>query len=249
VVPIESGCVMPPGPCPISVRVAPVNGHPDEAAFSLWTDDGGAGLASGDIAVYVDNERYRVPVVDAVAADELDTKHPPTVTVVRFVKPVTVSSAYLATLDGMTCPVHRPYVDARLERDRPDYSQYRIESFAPDWTGTIQRLAAAATPVTAPTPETVAAPACARPYVASRIAEKAPTGKPAGVPFNGALIVGLSLNADAAVSGARMIAATRNPRYNEAAAGAALQSKYVAEIYRCEPVASAATFIAIFNDR
>jgi TonB family protein len=232
--------------CPISVSVREIKGHDDEAVFTLWADDT-AGRATGSIAAYAGNLLFHVTFINVVAADDRDTGHPPTPIVVRFDAPTRIDSAYVTSLAGGDCPIHSPFVRAELANY--PRNPHRPVSVYPSWTKVMQTVlsqAAALTPAPAGTPETVEAPACAKPYVAASAVRAVPPISPLGNSYSGVVAIDLAVSESGSVLGTRVDKSSRQKFVDEAAVTAAAESRFAPQIYRCQPISGTYLFFTKF---
>ncbi len=107
--------------------------------------------------------------------------------------------------------------------------------------------AAALTPAPAGTPETVEAPACAKPYVAASTVRAAPAISPPGNTYSGLVAIDLAVSESGSVLGMRVDRSSRRKSVDEAAESAAAQSRFAAQIYRCQPISGNYLFFAGFS--
>jgi TonB family protein len=234
--------------CPIGVGVDEIKGHADEAVFTLWADDT-AGLATGSIVAYAGNLLFRVSFINVVAADRRDTGHPPTPIAVRFDAPMRIDSADVASLNGVDCPIHSPFVRAGLVHYPRRYPHGPL-SIYPSWTKVMQAVlsqAAALTPAAASTPETVSAPECAQPYVAASTVRAVPAISPMQNTYSGVVAIDLGVSESGSILGMRIDKSSRQKFVDQAAVTAAAQSRFAPQIYRCQPVSGDYLFLVGFS--
>jgi TonB family protein len=238
----------PPRLCPLSVRVYTLDGHDDEAVFALWSDKN-AGVASGTIAVYAGDRRYRIGFLNAVAADDRNTKELPTPIVLRFSGPTHVDSAYVESLSDGDCTIHEPYVTSEKETYAARYGKSKTAVY-PDWSqamATFMAQAAAKPPLDAPAGEIVAAPACSKPYVMAYTTKPVAAAAPAGEMFNGEVAFKVDVNADGSLRAVRVEKSSRLKPVDRAAFESVARSQFAPQIYRCIPVSGDYMFYVKFE--
>jgi len=238
----------PPGYCPVGVRVDPVQGHDNEAVFSLWADDR-AGRATGTLIAYSGNLRYRIPFAGAVAADNRNTKVLPTPIVVRFATPTRVDSAYVASLNEAACIIRNPFVRSGLQGDAQAYGSGDGTVY-PNWSkpwNIFLELAANAPALPALTPETVDAPACALPYAMAHTTKPVPAVAPRQNSYDGAVVLVLAIDTNGALLNLRVEKSSRLPQVDAAAVDSAQATRFAPQVYRCNPVTGAALYSVRFS--
>jgi hypothetical protein len=183
--------------CPISARVEAFKGHDDEILISLWSVEGTA-RASGTLALYSGNLRYRVPFNNVIAASMINDAIPPTPIVIRFDTPTVIDSGYVGSLGNGECLIHSPFVRTKLETYVQTYgSDFPINSpIYPNWTAGLQkfRAAAAVTPAVLAAGARVDPPACDKPYVWASTTYAAPLEFPSSKMYTGLVAVRVTLD-------------------------------------------------------
>lgn len=232
--------------CPIHLHVDALKGHDDEVALTLWSDEE-AGKATGTIILYAGKSRYRIPFVDAIAADIRNSRIPPTPIVVR-IGPTRVDSGFVGSLDGGDCQIKNPFVRSPLQTFVQRYGAGPLGIY-PDWTKTMEDLllrAAETPPLPTPEAESVDAPECARPYVGAYTKLAATVSSPENT-FGGSVVVNVAIADDGKLLGVRIDKSSSRKAYDRAALGATARSKFAPQIYRCNPVRGNYLFIVTFR--
>jgi TonB family protein len=236
-----------PALCPVGVEAETLAGHDDTTVFHLMSD-GDSGAATGTIAAYAGTQRYRIPFARAVAGDRRNASVIPTPIVIRFPAPTHVESAYVESLDGGPCTIHDVYLSQTLfgKRDVPQSGGGLLD--IDRWLAQFRAQAAKQTPEPAPQPDTVAAPACARPYAPASAKTVAQPSLPLGVQGrSGDVIVNVALGADGTVLGTRVLASSLGSAWQEQAVRAAQHSTFAAPVYRCAPVSGSYDLVVDFE--
>jgi TonB family protein len=99
----------------------------------------------------------------------------------------------------------------------------------------------------APTPDTVEAPACAKPYVTAYTPHPSAAEAPMGRYYNGPVVVMVVVGADGKLLGQRVEKSSRQKPFDDAALAAAAKSGFAPQIYRCEPVTGDYLYVVVFS--
>jgi hypothetical protein len=235
--------------CPISARVEAFKGHDDEILISLWSVEGTA-RASGTLALYSGNLRYRVPFNNVIAASMINDAIPPTPIVIRFDTPTVIDSGYVGSLGNGECLIHSPFVRTKLETYVQTYgSDFPINSpIYPNWTAGLQkfRAAAAVTPAVLAAGARVDPPACDKPYVWASTTYAAPLEFPSSKMYTGLVAVRVTLDPSGHALAYHIDKNSYERPFNDAAVLAAAHSRFAPQIYRCSPVTGDYLFVADF---
>jgi TonB family protein len=210
-------------------------GASDKWAVSLATFGDKVQHVSGTLALYAGNDRYDVPVQDAVARSIAIRRSVQPPVVIRFPAPVKIEGGYLASVEG-----------AGAGRCTPEGGLTRVASSNP-----IDEAAVAnARAYDAPNPIADPSGSCATPFVDSTTTKVAGLQVPDGATENhegGTVEWVVLIDETGKVIGLHLLESSDYSDLDRAAAQSAQSSSYLPALFRCVPIRSFYVFRADFQ--
>gem|GEM_PF-3231853 len=245
--PAPGSSTLAPALCPVRVDQivaldAGADGRSATYAIALRTLDGGAGSASGTLALFAGDERFGATFGPTIALAEKDAA-PPSPIVVRFPSPVFVDSAYVASLAG---PDAGPCVPIIIR------SAVKISAEATAEANALVERARTTKPIDTDAGTSDPPPACEAPYrpaaMTHVVGPEIPTAAVAER-LSGESLIKVFIADDGAVLQATVFRSSGSAVLDQAARAAAEKTTYAPEAVLCRPSGGFFMYRADFNTR
>jgi TonB family protein len=228
-------------------------------AFALQTFADGR-TVTGTLALFTQGARYDVPFASALAPG-ISAGGTPSPVVVQFPGPVRLDGAYVAVAGGERCSApYQPWVGSDNDavrigsvmtgRPRPPRLPDDVSPNRARWDAFRTLAAAAAAPLSAGAPVTLAPLACKQPARAATTVHAAEPDVPTQAINRGASGVArvlVLLDARGALTGAQVVSSSLDRALDASALDAAKRAEFRPAIFRCEAVAGAYIFTVGFG--